>query len=121
MSEQRALLVVIRHGESVYNAERRMQGQADPPLTARGREQAVAARGLIKGRSFDRVLSSDLARARETAELLGLEPEFEPRLREREMGAWTDRLIDEIAAEPGDPYAAWRFGELDPPGGETLA
>src|SRR5215207_10303612 len=69
-------LILVRHGESTWNAEERLQGQLDPPLSERGREQALELKALIEklGISNDRVICSDLGRARETADLLGLEP-----------------------------------------------
>src|SRR5918995_6428158 len=67
-------LILVRHGESTWNAEELLQGQLDPPLSERGREQSKALAGMLDGLPEDRVLCSDLGRARETAELLGLRP-----------------------------------------------
>src|SRR4051795_13095841 len=67
-------LILVRHGESTWNAEERLQGQLDPPLSERGREQARTLAGVADGLPADRVICSDLGRARETAELMGLEP-----------------------------------------------
>src|SRR3954451_4742886 len=63
-------LILVRHGESVWNAEERLQGQLDPPLSERGRRQSRALAATLDGLPGDRVICSDLARARETAELL---------------------------------------------------
>ncbi|HEX7136135.1 MAG TPA: histidine phosphatase family protein, partial [Iamia sp.] len=65
-------LLLVRHGESTWNADGRWQGQADPPLTDRGREQARSAAAGLPG-GVDELWSSDLERARVTAELLGAE------------------------------------------------
>src|ERR671932_2860103 len=67
-------LVIVRHGESTWNAEERLQGQLDPPLSERGREQALALRAAadLSGFPPERTICSDLSRARETAELLGV-------------------------------------------------
>lgn len=96
-------LLVIRHGESTWNAERRWQGHADPPLSARGREQARTAATRLG--DVDQLWCSDLARARVTAELVapaGTALRVEPRLRERHVGAWAGLTSDEIeAAHPG--------------------
>src|SRR3954454_14570443 len=64
-------LILVRHGESTWNAEHRLQGQLDPPLSAAGREQAAELRPLVDQVAVpaDRVIVSDLSRARETAEL----------------------------------------------------
>ena len=82
-------LLLVRHGESVWNADGRWQGQADPPLSDRGREQAAAAAASIG--TVDVIVTSDLERAAETgaiiARIVGIEPVItEPRLRERDAG-----------------------------------
>ena len=98
--------LVIRHGESEWNAQRRWQGQADPPLTDLGRMQAHAA--VEKLGTFDLLASSDLQRARSTAEIIGhrLGIELLPadsRLRETDVGEWQGLTVEEIeAAYPGD-------------------
>jgi len=84
-------LLVVRHGESEWNAVGRWQGRADPPLTMEGRRQAAAAARSLG--SFDAVVSSPLQRAAETAtiiaEHLGIGPVLtEPDLMERDAGEW---------------------------------
>ena len=83
-------ILLVRHGESTWNADGRWQGQADPPLTDRGRDQAVAAAAAIG--TVDAIVTSDLERAADTgaiiARILGIEPVLvEPRLRERDAGS----------------------------------
>jgi glucosyl-3-phosphoglycerate phosphatase len=90
-----ARLFLIRHGESEWNAERRLQGHADPPLSVRGREQVRQLAGMLKGRPMARVITSDLTRARQTAELLGYRAEPDAGWREIQVGIWTGRNIDE--------------------------
>ena len=81
-------LLLVRHGESTWNAEHRLQGQADPPLSELGREQAEALLPFLDGIP-DRRLSSDLTRAVQTAELLGLAgAPTDPRWREIDIGEW---------------------------------
>ena len=120
-------LLIVRHAQSTWNAEGRWQGQADPPLSDLGEQQAiVAASRLAAEAAFDGVAASDLVRARLTAELmaqeLGLDDpvHFEAGLREYDVGEWSGLTRDEIeAAWPG---AIRRFSlrELDaPPGGES--
>jgi 2,3-bisphosphoglycerate-dependent phosphoglycerate mutase len=94
-------ILLARHGESDWNAERRWQGQADRPLTDRGRAQA---RSLARALALDRlgaVYSSDLARCRETAEIvaavLGLGVRCERGLREADVGEWSGLTMDEIS------------------------
>ena len=114
MSEQRVWLV--RHAESTWNAQGRWQGQADPPLSARGRDQAARLAEGLRGEGIERLVVSDLARAAETARIvgaaLGLEPRPEPRLRELDAGAWSGLTRAEIEARDGP--ALERFDEGDP-------
>ncbi|MEZ5178127.1 MAG: histidine phosphatase family protein [Acidimicrobiales bacterium] len=83
-------ILLVRHGESEWNADGRWQGQADPPLTERGRRQAVHAASALG--TIDAIVTSDLERAAETgailARLLGVDHlATEPRLRERDAGS----------------------------------
>jgi glucosyl-3-phosphoglycerate phosphatase len=111
-------LLLIRHGESTWNAEHRMQGQADPPLSPLGREQAAALLPFLDGLP-GRALSSDLARAVQTAEAIGLGGvPTDPRWREIDIGDWAGHTLDEL--DPED-VAAWQRGELAPPNAETFA
>ena len=110
----------VRHGESEGNAARVFTGQTDSPLTARGRQQAdVVARELAKVK-FDRIVSSDLSRTRDTARVIakphGIEVEIVPDLREIDVGDRTGKTFDETKGLPSwndDGFVAW-------PGGETL-
>jgi len=111
-------LVLIRHGESTWNAEERLQGQLDPPLSERGREQSRALAGMVDGLPAERIVCSDLGRARQTAELMGLAPgRFDPRWREIDVGSWAGRTAAEIDAE-GSELTNWRGGPRTAPDGE---
>lgn len=121
-----ARLLLLRHGQSTWNAEHRWQGMADPPLSDLGERQAVRAAAWLArtAPAFSGVAASDLQRSRRTAEIiaevLGLgEVELDPALRERDVGEWSGRTTEEIAVRwPGD-LQAWREGRLcRPPGGE---
>ena len=94
-----ARLVLVRHGQSTWNAEGRLQGQADPPLSKLGRREAVALRGLLTGFPAGRVLTSDLRRTRETAAALG-HPDAAPNpvWREIDVGEWAGRLLADLPA-----------------------
>jgi broad specificity phosphatase PhoE len=106
-------LFLVRHGESAWNAEGRLQGQADPPLSDLGREQARAL-SLPQCQA----VCSDLKRATETAALAGFAgTPTDPRWRERGLGEWETHLEAEVATP--EEMAAFRRGELVPPGGEA--
>lgn len=106
-------LFIVRHGESAWNAEKRLQGQADAPLSDLGREQARALRLPSLPAA-----GSDLSRARDTAALAGFpDVATDPRWRERGLGKWEDHLEAEVASK--DEMARFRAGELVPPGGES--
>lgn len=113
-------LILVRHGETVWNAERRLQGHADAPLSPRGIEQARrAAAFFVDGPTPGHVVSSDLNRARHTAELLGFTAfATDERLREMDLGDWTGRWIEQIEASDPGAYRDWRLGSYTPPGGE---
>lgn len=120
-------VLVLRHGESTWNAEGRWQGTADPPLSAAGAAQARACASVLRRFGFVAVACSNLGRARTTADLLadelGLPPaSVDPRLRERDIGEWSGLTDVEIGRRwPGEP-ARWRTDEdVAPPGGEAAA
>lgn len=114
-------LLVIRHAESVWNAEGRWQGHADPPLSERGRLNASAAAARLDG-EVSRIVASDLVRARETAEIvgsaLGLDVAIEPDLREVDVGEWSGLTSEEIEVRWPGGIAGWRAGTFVPPGAE---
>jgi len=113
-------LILVRHGETVWNAEQRLQGHHDAPLSARGIEQAKAFGRYAQALAPRQVVSSDLGRCRETARLLGFrDVPADPRLREINMGEWTGRTKPELIAECPDAYWAWRAGRYRPANGET--
>jgi broad specificity phosphatase PhoE len=119
-------LLLARHGESTWNAERRFQGSTDIPLSARGRAQAQAlARGLRPYR-VRAAYVSPYRRARETAELAlagtGVPVVVLEELRELSLGRWEGCTVDEIRAQDGDPYVAWLRTPHDcpPPDSEPL-
>ena len=121
MTLSRDRLILVRHGESTWNAEELLQGQLDPPLSERGRGQSQALAGILDGLPDERVLCSDLGRARETAELLGLRPgRFDARWREIDVGEWGGRPASEVDAQGGE-LTNWRGGPRTAPGGETWA
>lgn len=120
-------LCLMRHGETDWNAQRRLQGQIDVALNAVGRAQARAAAARLTAFSFTRIVSSDLARADETARAagaaLGLAVETTPALRERFFGAFQGLTHAEAAARFPAEYGRFSARDPDAPlpgGGESL-
>lgn len=98
-------LLILRHGQSEWNAQGKWQGQADPPLTELGEQQAAsAAQQLLHiGETFDRIVSSDLKRAHHTAEIIALllggkSVAVRSEFRERAAGIWQGLTRSEIEA-----------------------
>ena len=121
-----ARVLLLRHGQSTWNAESRWQGWADAPLSEEGLRQAEEMATRLAGSDvrFARVVSSDLSRSVDTAAViagvLGLgDVAVEPDLRERDVGDWSGRTTEEIDLIWPGAIKAWRSGRLDrPPGGE---
>jgi broad specificity phosphatase PhoE len=118
-------LLLVRHGESTWNALSRWQGQADPPLSPFGERQAEdAATRLAELATITAVWASDLVRARRTAELIAghlgvAHVREEPRLRERDVGSWSGLTRDQIEERwPG--YLAARRSPPDFEGDDEL-
>lgn len=119
-------LVLLRHGLTDWNAQGRIQGHADEPLNAVGREQARAASQALRGAPLAAVYSSDLQRAHLTAEIIGkphaLEPIVDARMREINCGLWEGKTwveVNKARPEIQGHYAAgidFRRGEM----GETI-
>lgn len=120
------MIYLLRHGQTAFNAERRMQGHMDTPLNARGVKQAAAMGELLRGLIVEpagwRIIASPLMRAQETAKAagaaLGLPVETDRRLIEVTVGEWEGRLTAEVEAEHPELFKSrqWFFHA---PGGET--
>lgn len=123
------MIYLVRHGETEWNVERRMQGRRESRLTALGRRQAAAMAELLAGLigaepdAAWRLVSSPLGRARETAEAigvrLGLPVESDARLTEIAFGGWEGRLREEVAPQHPELFAT-REWLVSPPGGESF-
>jgi probable phosphoglycerate mutase len=121
-------ILLVRHGQSAWNASGRWQGWADPPLTELGRQQAWSAAGAVG--VVDAIVASDLERAIGTAmvisEAIGVGPVVvDPGLRERGVGEWTGLTRAEIAERWPEAFAAFLApgpggAPRTPPGGEAL-
>ena len=120
-------LLLLRHGETAWNRERRYQGWTDTPLSAIGLTQAEAAARELKEHAIAAVYSSPLQRARDTAAAIaaphGLEVETDPAFKELGFGEWEGLTLDEARARDRALYERWATTPhlASPPGGETLA
>ncbi len=119
-------LWLVRHGQTDWNQEYRLQGQKDIPLNENGLSQAHSLAVELAGQLFDAAFTSDLLRARNTAEILiknrAIPLRVDARLRERDFGLWEGIHYDAIAAAYPAEYAA---RQQDPigyriPAGESL-
>jgi probable phosphoglycerate mutase len=116
-------LILIRHGETAWNAERRLQGHLDIALNPEGERQAAALANALRHEQFDLIVSSDLQRARQTADavaaLHGIPVQLDPALRERCYGGFEGLLYAEIEQRFPVEFAAWQGRDIDgalPPG-----
>ena len=128
-------LLLVRHGETDWNADGRLQGQTDRPLSEFGRRQAQRLADELAAEQLVAIYSSDLARARETAEIVGtrvgLPVTFDPDLREKDWGTWegltaVERDRVEFAGESTEAHqdrilrALRRISDSHPGGGSVL-
>ena len=118
MSRPPTTLYFVRHGESEANRARVFAGQTDSPLTDQGRQQAEAVAAVLEPVAFDRIVTSDLSRTRETAEIIarrrGLAVEIFPGLREIDAGSAVGRSFDELHGLPewdDGRFVRWEGGE----------
>jgi len=110
-------LCLVRHGETGWNAEGRVQGQLDIALSATGLQQAKAVASVLKGEAFDAIYSSDLVRARQTAQpsadMLGKQVALDQRLRERHYGVFQSITYAEAKVRFPEDYARFKAKDLD--------
>ena len=124
-TKRKTQLLLIRHGETAWNAEHRIQGQLDIPLSPLGMLQSARMAECLASEPIDAVYSSELARAWLTAAplaaRLGIEVIAEPSLRERSFGIFEGLTLDEIATRHPAEFAHWRARDLGwrPKGGES--
>lgn len=116
-------LLLARHGESDWNAQKRWQGHADRPLTRRGRDQATSLAERLDAFPLAAIYSSDLLRARETAAAVArrrrLEISCRDDLREVDVGSWSGRSRDELEVAAPEQVARWLDGDKGWEGGES--
>lgn len=110
-------LLMVRHGQTPWTAERRLQGRTDIDLSQAGRDETVRLRAVIDEWMPQAAVVSPLARTRSTVALLSdLDPVVDERWAEAGLGEWEGCTPDGL----GPDYRRWRAGALVPPGGETL-
>ena len=119
------LLHCVRHGESSYNAENRIQGQSDVPLSELGRRQGEAVAAALAESPLEAIYASPLRRAMQTAQPLAAALELpiqtDPRLMEVHAGVFQDKLRSDLGRLYPEDWACWLSGDPDfaIPGGET--
>lgn len=120
-------LIVVRHGETLYNIQNRITGQSDVPLSPLGEHQAELVGAYLAKEKIDIVISSDLHRALATAQAIArlhdLPVQEDADLREIAMGEWEGHNSEEIAARFADSQAQWRANAATyaiPGGGENI-
>jgi probable phosphoglycerate mutase len=113
-------IVLWRHGQTDWNVENRFQGHSDIPLNKVGHYQASEAAKVLAALRPDRIISSDLIRAQETAAALAaltdIKVEINPNLRETDGGLWEGKLASENRATHGELFANWYEGGDEPAG-----
>lgn len=111
------LFYCSRHGESVFNAERRVQGQLDIPLSKNGQQQSKALASVLSSEPLDVIVASPLRRAIETAEVIATELhlslKIDPRLAEINAGIFQGLKWDEIEIRYPNEAARWKSGDPD--------
>lgn len=124
---QTTRIILIRHGETAWNLERRLQGHLDIGLNGEGQRQAEALATALGGERIDAIVSSDLQRAHQTATALARLHQLpvctDPALRERCYGAFEGLLYTEIEQRYPAQFAAWQARDIDSgvPDGERRA
>ncbi|MFC0226654.1 histidine phosphatase family protein [Serratia aquatilis] len=113
-------LILMRHGETLWNQESRLQGHDNSSLSNKGIQQAEKLKDSIRLLSPVRIICSDLGRARQTAGIIGYSHAItDPALRELHMGEWTGLRKPDLIADEPEKYWQWRKGLYTPPGGES--
>jgi probable phosphoglycerate mutase len=110
-------ILLIRHGETAWNAIKKLQGHLDIPLNAEGTRQAKALAAALQHEKLDAIFSSDLQRALQTAgeiaRLQGVSTRIDVNLRERCFGGFEGMLYSELPLRYPEAYAIWRSHEPD--------
>lgn len=104
-------LFLLRHGESVWNSQKRVQGRGDPGLSEKGKRQARAAGRRLKKKNIGVIYSSGLKRCAQTARIIagrtGVKIKYDPDIQEIILGVWQGKTIEEVKKLYPKAYAAW--------------
>ncbi|HXZ06264.1 MAG TPA: alpha-ribazole phosphatase [Ktedonobacteraceae bacterium] len=120
-------LILVRHGETFYNAQRRLTGQSDVPLNPLGEQQAKALGDCLATEHLDVIVTSDLERTRVTARAIArihkLPVQEDNDLRELAFGEWEGYTYNEVRVRDANQVSLWQDdpSTYAPPGGETVA
>lgn len=120
-------LILVRHGETLYNAQRRLTGQSDVPLNPLGEQQAIALGNCLTTEHLDVIVTSDLERTRVTASAIArihnLPVQEDSDLRELAFGEWEGYTYHEVRVRDANLVSLWQDDPATyaPPGGETVA
>lgn len=120
------IIIMVRHGQTDWNYEQRYQGHCDIPLNDTGRQQARDLAAILQNETVEAVYSSDLCRAKETAEIiaapLSLPVIIDPRLREMSFGLWEGQTFTEIYRDYPNEFEEWfrNTSDYTVPGGESV-
>jgi probable phosphoglycerate mutase len=121
-------ILLIRHGETAWNAVRRLQGHIDIPLNEEGERQAAALARALSGEALDAIISSDLQRAMQTAHAVaaghgGVKLQTDAQLRERAYGVFEGMLYHDVEQQYPNDFALWQARDIDAvmPAGERVA
>jgi probable phosphoglycerate mutase len=123
---ERTQLIVVRHGQTTWNSERKFQGHLDSQLSSKGISQAHSLARRLVNRNFSALYSSDLGRAMQTAQIIAAAAAHDvvpdARLRERNLGIFQGLTGEEIETTYPEEYELYRSRDPDyvVPGGESL-
>ena len=113
-------LILLRHGETQWNTQSRLQGHDNSSLSPKGIDQVKSIKKVIERLSPMRVVTSDLGRTIQTSEILGYPDAMkEPLLREVNMGEWTGKYKEDLITNQKQQYSDWRAGLYTPSEGES--
>lgn len=118
-------LILIRHGETLWNEQKKYQGHADIGLSSKGKKNIQALLHRVKTVGIDCIYTSSLRRARQSAKIiskkLGIKPYIDPRLNELNFGSWEGKTAEQLIYQKDKNFLSWANGKWKAPqGGESI-